>query len=300
MTIAKTKYEFGRHETFALREGWLGKGLNRVLTHPEHYKADLETADELGLGSRMVKSLAYWLDATNLIDRAAGDGRKKVPAPASDLGAAVHEHDPYFEYSITNWFMHLMLARRTGSVWNWFFNDFRNTSFTREACIEEFNRHLREHSINQTTVGVTQREIGCLLSTYASPPANEADDPEDVSVSPMRSLSLLIKHHDTARFEKTQPLDAIPIEAFLACVALLAQDAESETVPLSDLIAQRNSPAKLFNIDGDRISELAHMAEEIYAADGVKLSLLGSVRTITVPQLTPVSLYARHFARLGE
>lgn len=299
MTILKTKYEFGRHETFSLREGWLDKGLNRVMTHPEGYRPDLEAADELGLGSRMAKSLAYWLDATSLVDRTSGEARKKSGPPASELGKLVHATDPHFEYSVTAWFVHLMLARRRGSVWNWFFNDFRSHSFAREGCIEDFGRHLREHAVNQTTLGVVQREVGCLLSTYATLPANEPVDPEDVTVSPMRSLSLLVKHHDTGRFEKTQPLDAIPVEAFLACVALLASDAGSWTLPLSDLIALRNSPAKLLNLDGDRISEAAQLAAEAYGADGVKLSLLGSVRTITLPHFTPESWYEKHFQRIG-
>jgi hypothetical protein len=42
MSNLKTRYELGRHETFALREGWLDKGLGRVMTHPEGFTADLE------------------------------------------------------------------------------------------------------------------------------------------------------------------------------------------------------------------------------------------------------------------
>lgn len=299
MSNLKTRYEFGRHETFALREGWLDKGLGRVMTHPEGYRPDLETADDLGLGSRMVKSLAYWLDATSLITRAS-DGSKKRTAPGpSQLGALVYGSDPHFEYPVTAWFVHLMLARRPGSVWNWFFNDFRSHSFSRESCIEEFSRALREHSLNQTTLGVIQREVGCLLSTYAALPANEPVDPEDFTVSPMRSLALLLKHHDTGRYEKTQPLDAIPVEAFLACVTLLSADAGTHTLPLSDLVALRNSPSKLLNLDGDRISEMAHTAAETYGDEGVRLSLHGSVRTISVPEMEPESWYVRHFVRIG-
>lgn len=297
MTAMKTKYEFGRHETFALREGWLDKGLNRSVAHPEGFRPDLETADDLGLGSRMAKSLAYWLEATGLVERV--DSRNKTAPATSELGQLVHATDPHFEYSITSWFVHMMLARRAGSVWNWFFNDFRGHSFSREACIEEFGRHLREHSINQTTLGVMQREVGCLLATYAAPPANEPVDPEDISVSPLRSLGLVVKHHDTGRFEKAQPLDAVPVEAFLASVALLAKETGSQTLPLSDLIGMRNSPAKVFNLDGDRISEAAQLASETYASEGVKLSLLGSVRTITLPQDGAEIWYARHFTRIG-
>ena len=115
-------------------------------------------------------------------------------------------------------------GRRPGSVWNWFFNDFRSQSFLREGCIEEFSRAIREHSVNQTTPGVIQREVACLLNTYAALPPSEPVDPEDLTVSPMRSLGLVVRHHDTGRFEKTRPLDAVPVEAFIAAVVLLAED----------------------------------------------------------------------------
>lgn len=299
MSTMKTRHEFGRHETFALREGWLDKGLGRVMTHPEGFRADLETADDLGIGSRMAKSLAYWLDAAGLVARTEEGAKKKGAASASEFGRHVYASDPHFEYPVTGWFVHLMLARRRGSVWNWFFNEFRSQSFSRESCIEEFARAVREHSVNQTTLGVIQREVGCLLNTYAALPANEPVDPEDFTVSPMRALGLAVKHHDTGRFEKAPPLDAVPVEAFLACVTMLAEDVGSHSMPLSDLIALRNSPGKLLNLDGDRINEMAHAASEAYGSEGVRLSLLGSVRTITVPEVKGGTWYGRHFVRIG-
>ena len=43
-----TRFEFGRHETFPVRHGWLAKGLGRV-RKTGRYDGDLETADALGL-----------------------------------------------------------------------------------------------------------------------------------------------------------------------------------------------------------------------------------------------------------
>lgn len=297
MNAVKTRYEFGRHETFALREGWLDKGLARLMTHPEGFRPDLDTADDLGIGSRMAKSLAYWLDAAGLVARE--EGRKRGAAFASVFGKAVHALDPHFEYPVTAWFVHIMLARRPGSVWNWFFNDFRSQSFLREGCIEEFSRAIREHSVNQTTPGVIQREVACLLNTYAALPPSEPVDPEDLTVSPMRSLGLVVRHHDTGRFEKTRPLDAVPVEAFIAAVVLLAEDRGSSTLPLTDLIALRNSPGRLFNLDGDMVSEAAQAAAEAYGKEGVRLSLHGATRTITVAEGSAESWYERHFSRIG-
>lgn len=298
MNMMKTKFEFGRHETFPLREGWLDKGLAHALSAGV-FKADIETADTLGLGRNMTKSLQFWLEATGMAGREA-DGYSKVPPlTATPFGRLVASSDHHFEYALSTWFVHMMLARRQGSVWSWFFNDFRPGVFDRETCIEGLFRHVRDHSVNQTTVGVIQREVACLLATYAALPASQADDPEDFTISPLRSLGLVIKHTDTGRFEKTAPLDALPLEAFLACVQWLVQDADSESLPLSDLISRRSSPARLFNVDGDKINELAHAAAETYGEAGVRLSLLGATRTITMPRMNAADWYPLHFKRIG-
>lgn len=296
MTV-KTRFEFGRHETFSLREGWLDKGLAHTLAQGS-FKADVDTADALGLGKNMAKSLQFWIEATGLAARDVAEG-KTAPLAASAFGRLVAETDPHFEYAVSTWFVHMILARRQGTVWNWFFNDFRSGVFDRETCIEGLFRHVRDHAVNQTTVSVLQREVAALLSTYAALPASEAQDPEDFTISPLRALGLVVKHTDTGRFEKTAPLDALPVEAFLACVQWLSDHADSETLPLSDLISRRGSPARLFNIDGDTINELAHASAEEYGHRGVRLSLLGSTRTITMPRMAATDWYSLHFQRIG-
>lgn len=298
MTV-KTKYEFGRHETFSLREGWLDKGLSHTIAKGG-FKADVETADALGLGRNMVKSLRFWIEATGLASRDLSADAKSPPLAASQFGAIVSKTDRHFEYAISTWFVHMILARRKGTAWNWFFNDFRSGVFDRETCVEGLLRHVQKHSVNQTTVSVLQREVACLLETYAALPASEKRNPEDFTISPLQTLGLVVKHTDTGRFEKIAPLDPVPVEAFLACVQWLVADAESETLPLSDLISRRGSAARLFNIDGDTINELAHLAAESYGDMGVRLSLLGSTRTITMPRMTPDDWYSLHFKRIGS
>ncbi|MCJ9750933.1 DUF4007 family protein [Neorhizobium sp. BETTINA12A] len=296
--VGKTKFEFGRHETFALREGWLDKGLSRIIS-AGFFKGDIETADALGLGKNMAKSLQFWVEATGLASRGSVSEGRHSPLTATSFGRLVSELDGHFEYSVSTWFVHMILARRPGTAWNWFFNDFRSGVFDRETCVEGLLRHVRDHAVNQTTITVLQREVACLLGTYASLPASEAQDPEDFTISPLRTLGLLVKHTDTGRFEKTAPLDSVPVEAFLACVQWIVTDADTETLPLSDLISRRGSPARLFNVDGDTINELAHAAAEEYRDRGVRLSLLGSTRTITMPRMTAPEWYSLHFRRIG-
>lgn len=291
----RLKFELGRHETFPLREGWLAKGLAR-LKETGGYRGDLDTADVLGLGSRMAKSLAFWLDGAGYLSAPTARGHAASPTP---MALAVQELDPHFEYPATVWFVHLMLARRRASVWNWFFNEFNAATFSREACIDSFFRAVRDQGKTPTTPGVAQREVGCLLSTYASPGPGEAVDPEDPTVSPLHSLGLLARQRDTGRFQRPTPADPVPVEVFLACADLLGGGSGSHDLPLSGLAALRDSPGRLFNLDGDAVAEAAWSAAETYRDDGVGVSLQGSVRTITLPGRKPEDWLRSHFRRLS-
>jgi hypothetical protein len=58
---------FGGHETFAVREGWLHKGMTLLDAQPER-QHDPFVADHLGVGRNMAKSIWHWLKVTRLID----------------------------------------------------------------------------------------------------------------------------------------------------------------------------------------------------------------------------------------
>lgn len=59
---------FGGHQTFAIRGGWLYKGLRMVMEDPKRMD-DPDVADWLGVGRNMVKSIYHWLQATGLAER---------------------------------------------------------------------------------------------------------------------------------------------------------------------------------------------------------------------------------------
>lgn len=297
MNDARRKFEFGRHETFTIREGWLGKGLARVTAMNGEFRADLASADALGLGSRMIKALQYWMEATGMADIRAGEGRTRDVWPTR-LAESVLRNDPHLEFPVTWWIVHLALARRKGNVINWFYNDFQDRIFDRSACVDAFSRHVRDRSINQTTPAVIQRDVACLLASYAQPSADILQDPEDATASPLRALGLVVRHSATGRFERTRPLDAIPTEAFLACASLLAEDLERGSVSMADLLARRNAPGRLLGLDGDGIDRAVNLAAVVHRDLGVSINLLGATRTFDVPRLPIESWLDIHFDRM--
>jgi hypothetical protein len=297
----RQRFEYGRHETFAVRHGWLGKGIAYVSDDAPGFSDDEAAVVDLGLGSRMVKSLRYWMEASGLASpKGSDDGEwKSRRLYWSRLGQIISQRDPHLEYPATWWFVHLHLARRLPSVWGWFFSDFRERNFDRAVCVQAYLSHLRLNASNAPSVSTAQRDVACVLSAYAAPAASEPQDPEDATSSPLRELGLVIKYIDTGRFEKTRPLDDVPIEAFLACVAAAAADLEQEAMSVEEMLRRRSGPGTVFGLDAETIEDMAIRAARDFAARGVALDFLGAERRLRVPNGGAAGWLDRHFERIG-
>jgi hypothetical protein len=290
------RFEHGRHETFAIRHTWLSKGLARIQDAGGTFQADLDTADALGLGSKMVKSLSYWLEASGLAS--ATLQRRSRQLAISHVGSLIARRDPYFEFPATWWFIHISIASRDGSVFAWFFNDFVERNFDRLGCLDAFQRHVRERATKAPSVDVAQREVSCLLASYADE-FGKIQDPEDSTVCPLTDLGLLVHYNDTRRFERMQPLDKIPVEAFLWCVSKLGQATGLEAVSIAEMMTRRYGPGRLFNIGGEALDAAAAEAARVYRRDGVTLELLGAERRLRAAHKSPGHWLERYYDRIG-
>lgn len=298
----RRRHEYCRHETFAVRHGWLGKGVAYMAQDDGDFRDEDAAVVRLGLGTRMVKSLRYWMEASGLAENQAAEGadrksRRLVPTRFADV---LGQRDPHMEYPATWWFVHLHLARRTCSVWGWFFGDFRERNFDRAICVEAYVRHLRLHAANEPTMAVAQRDVACLLLAYAAQASAERQDPEDNTVSPLRDLGLVLRHEDTNRFERGRPLDGVPMEAFLACVSAAARDADQQALSVGEMLRRGAGPGIVFGLSAEDIEDMSLRAAKDYAGIGVALDFLGAERKLRVPDMGASTWLDRHFQRVGS
>ena len=302
---ARARFEYGRHETFPVRHGWLTKGLRRM-DETGFYRGDLETADALGLGSNMAKSLQFWLEATGLAESGfqpspnrPGSGRKRKEWRITQFGRTVLAHDPFLQVAATWYFLHLMLAQRQNSVWGWFFNDYPERYFTREACIQAFRSYAEHQAANVPSPAMAQREIGVLLQAYSVQQRMASEDPESATVCPLRDLRLVVRHTDVDRFERTQPIDAVPVEGFLACVGMLAKRAGSDSVSFTELVRNRFGPRRILGLGIDQVESAVGQSVEAYAGQGVRSTMMGSERQFELPAFSVSEWLSAHFRRIG-
>lgn len=299
----RPRYEYGRHETFPVRHGWLAKGLH-WMKETGAFRPDLETADALGLGSRMVKSLRFWLEASGLAQgvrresaRGSANGRVKEWR-ITESGETIARNDPYLEYPGTWWWVHLSLARSERTVWGWFFNDFNELRFDRESCVAAFRAHRLDHASNPPSLAVAQRDVSCLLQAYAKPAVRDRADPEDATWCPLRDLGLVSRQDATSRFEKARPLDEIPSEVFLASVSTLALKAGSDSVSLGELARIRNGPQKVLGLESVQIEKLVDASTAAYSKSGVHVTLLGSEYHLVLPNFPATVWLEEYFRRV--
>lgn len=246
---------FAGHGTFAIRSGWLKKGLD-ALTFDTLEGSIFNRPDALatlGVGKNMVGAIRYWLLTTRMA-REEGRGRELV---AEELGQRVFADggwDPFLEDEATLWLLHWQLAGpQTGSfTWAYVFNCFRDWEFSRGNMVEAVLGAT--HSLPKAPSYETlDRDVGCLLQTYI------ADDKsvlgEDNLDCPLRALGLirpLQRGHYRFMIE-TKP--SLPPAIFYYALAKFWnwQHGEARSLPVWEVCYALGSPGLVFKLDENSV-----------------------------------------------
>ena len=96
------------HETFAIREGWLSKGLIEVDKNEKVFSKNFG-ADTLGVGSNMAKAIRYWLKAGDFTEET---GKSQVSL--TEIGKIILKNDRYFEDILPLEIFHVNLVHNRG------------------------------------------------------------------------------------------------------------------------------------------------------------------------------------------
>jgi uncharacterized protein DUF4007 len=296
---------FGGHETFAIREGWLHKGLMLLSKHPERVD-DEYVADWLGVGRNMAKSIKHWLLATGLAKRPLlPNSRKRGPMELTRLGQVVLECDPYFLEKGTWFALHVNLVNNDeyAATWNWFFNHFLNVRFERATCNESLRRYLAARQKRLPSPKTLQRDLACLLASYAKDVPPTMSDPEDASDSPFRDLGLLLHFRDSGSFGRESlgpsevPPELVPYALLMADSGPSDADAIAE-VAVREACLMPGGPGRSFNMELEAFYELCVQAEMELGAKQFKLVSLAGERVIRFAATAPEDWLRAYYNRL--
>ena len=87
--------KFRAHETFFIRKGWISKGMKAIHNDPNAFiSKERNPMDTLGIGSNMVKSMRFWMQAVGITEEPSRGRRSQTFTP---LGEKIYQHDRYIE-----------------------------------------------------------------------------------------------------------------------------------------------------------------------------------------------------------
>lgn len=274
--------KFRAHETFFIRKGWLYKGLKNVIRDPSIFTGKQKNpVDVLGIGTNMVKSLRYWLQATCLTTENQKDSkfpRIKVQTP-TEVGEIIFDNDRYFEEIGTICIVHYLLAsnKDLAPAWYYFFNEFELSEFNKEDFVIGLSK-FAEMNNEHPALSSLEDDFNCLINTYVlRKKLNPTKvNPESNIECPLDEL-WLIEIADSSKgkdrvFKKAQvAIDSVSPYVFFALINKKYELEGKTEIKISELLLQKNSIGKLFNLDILALSKILDSLE--------KLNLITVIRT---------------------
>lgn len=255
---------FGRHETFALRYGWLSKGFQAFTQDCKIFESEDATVT-LGVGKNMVAAIRYWLRACRMIDHGAGK--------PTDLGKRLlskRGFDPYLEDEATIWLLHWLLATNAelATTWFWFFNRYHKAEFTGQqlttALIDYV--HDRVHARKKPSPATLKHDALLLPRMYTQSKGNTRTPLEDALDSPFALLKLVSQSAGGRSYQsmpQARPQLPLGILGFAVCQMFAAKGVA--TLPMEDLMYSRDefpAPGSVFRLtENDLVTKLEQLID---------------------------------------
>lgn len=276
----KAVMKFRGHETFFVRKGWISKGLKYVNRDSLVFMGtNGNPMDILGIGSNMVKSLRYWLQAFTLTVEPTSGKRDQRLTP---FGQLVLNNDPYIEEIGTLCLLHYRLASNLedATAWYYFFNEFRPTEFNRDDFVLQLSNYLRIKGVDVSERSL-EDDYNCIMSTYVP---RSKSNPEKVRAEsnidcPLGELGLVdIANKRSKTFKKSEiKMDLLP--PLVALAIIVEQSHNNHEVKISAIQGDANNIGKVFNMSIISLTSLLY-----------KLELMGYIKVIRTAGLDVINI----------
>jgi hypothetical protein len=248
-----SQMKFRAHESFFIRKGWLYKGLKNIKVNDKVFTdKKVNPMDTFGIGSSMVKSLRYWMQAVGLTSENNSGTRYQS---FTHLGDIIWENDRYMEEAGTLSLLHYNLSKNNelATSWYFFFNKFSLIEFNKEDFVLALDNYIKINSGGAETVAMSSLEsdFDCIINTYVSRiksnpakvlPENNIDCPfGDIGLIDIVNKKEKIYKKSQAQKEYLHPLILLGI--------IIDQAATGKEIKISQLLNSDNNIGKVFNLD---------------------------------------------------
>ena len=287
---------FSGHETFAIRDGWLHRGLKLLTDNPDGFH-DPFVADHLGVGSNMAKSIRHWMLATDLVQKDDEHRGRLLTTPFSQL---IQELDPYFIDTGTWWMLHINLisGEPYSTTWYWFFNHFNLERFSKAVVTESLRQYIQVRRTTLPSLRTLDRDVSCMLSSYSRPIPVRAGDPEDARESPFRELGLMSFLRSSGYYQANHGLKPIHPSIIGYCISRTFGDAGTADITIQRLMKEVGGPGRAFGLTSESLFELLVKA----TSERNEFVIRGHAgqRALSLPKLTPEDWVLDYFNSNGD
>ena len=256
--------KFRAHETFFIRKGWLTKGMKNITKTPDVFVSKEDNPmDVLGIGTNMVKSLRYWLQAVGLTTEPKSGKRIQQVTP---LGEMIMKYDPYMEELGTILLLQYCLAsnRDLATSWYYFFNEFKLSEFTREDFVTGLQAYALANGESVATRSLND-DFNCIVNTYLPrfKTSTKRVSPESNIDCPLGELGLIdIVNKQKKIYRKSMPNIAI-MDPWIILAVIMDQSKGNTEIALNDLLKSPNNIGCVFNMDVIGMIEALHKTEKL-------------------------------------
>jgi hypothetical protein len=248
---------FARHETFHARYGWFRKAVVAAADDPHIFTADDATVT-LGVGKNMVRAIRYWGEAAKVITDLPPENSKRRgsavgvtrngQAILSTAGA-----DPFLEAPGTLWLLHWWMLSPPCDLPAWWlaFHRFPAVEFSELELVDFINEEVARSAWSAPHESSVQKDVSCLLRTFATVDATGRTTLDDLLDSPFRALGLLERSQEgKGRFRfLLGPKPSLPDELVThAVLDWMARRGSARTVSTANATHETGSPGKAFRL----------------------------------------------------
>lgn len=256
--ISSLQLNFSGHETFPLRQLWLGKAFSAVTTRTAALGQNLfnspQSIIEFGVGKNMVAAIRHWALACDVIQETDSCYSPGLIGQYLFGSAAL---DPYMENPASSWLIHWLLAGegRRSTTWYYLFNHIVVGEFDKPTIVA----HLKDLLVSipgarRVSDSTLSRDVDVCLRSYTEKQGKY--NPEDICEHVLAPLGLISSTSGRFSF-RIGPKPTLPDGVFLYALTSywLRHCNEANTLSLEKVSQDHGSPGLTFKLDIDSVAE---------------------------------------------
>lgn len=256
------------HSSFYIRGSWLNKLFYKVFKHDTTKKINktffskgnlIEAIDILGIGSKMVESLKYWIDIFGIVDK------KGENLELSECAQMIFKLDPYLENKNSLWLLHSNVLTKEDEkvlIWDLVFSSNITSTFTKESLEKRAEHYCLENRIKYSKKTLVDT-INVFIKTYLKE-EKASIDPEENIVSPFVKLGYLTEYQGIYKVKNIERKEISDYLIYYLFIKKLKTIGVTNQITIPEAYEYINKIIRISYLEFEKIIQFLENEKEVY------------------------------------